>query len=178
MPSPKAIGVWGTVAGAITGGAAVLLTFVFDPTSPEGVLPEIPPFHAFLQWEAPTENVDGTSLAECVPEDPPESNCLDGYTIHVGLQPGPPFTETLEVEDQSLRNALYDGTQHGEVELFVRMTAYNRKGDVSAFSGQVSKMLSPDPTPLPDPPEPPQIYEKPVMDIARHPEGTGARIAG
>lgn len=88
----------------------------------------IPPLHAEICWQAPTENVDGTPISG-----------LDHFDMFIREGSGP--EEAIEIP-ASESCYLYDGTARGEVTITVDMTATDIEQDESDRSNQVQKTLS------------------------------------
>lgn len=115
-----------------------------DPTPPNTVC---------LEWQAPTQNVDGTPLTD-----------LDGYQVVWDLIPVTnATTNIIDIPDETLTeftspatgiNIPDPGPGGGDVDVFFRMTAYDADGNVSALSNQVGKVVS---FPDTNPPEEPTI---------------------
>ena len=110
---------------------------------------EVPVDEAHLQWEAPVQNVDGSTLPQCPPDhvegtltDP---KCLDGFVAYWGTSAGN-YTQELQVTDQAQRDLIIPESPG---TYFFVMTAYNSGGDESAYSGEVSKDISSPIVPLP-----------------------------
>ena len=100
----------------------------------------VPPLSSILSWVAPTELVDGTPMPMCIPSDPNDAHCLDGFEIHAGPASGA-YDEVIEILDQSVTTYLYDGAERGEIEVFFSAKAYLRSTERSDFSNEVSKTL-------------------------------------
>lgn len=105
---------------------------------------------ALLRWEPPTQNVDGSDLPECPPGhvegDPTDPDCLDGFVAHYGTE-SRNYTETITIEDQAQRELLLQTLP--PATYFFAMTAYDSGGDVSAYSGEVSKTIVDSSPPVP-----------------------------
>jgi hypothetical protein len=100
----------------------------------------VPPLSAILSWTAPTELIDGTPMPMCIPSDPNDAACLDGFEIHAGPVSGS-YDEIIEILDQSVTTYLYDGAERGEVEVFFAAKAYLRSTERSDFSNEAVKTL-------------------------------------
>ncbi len=127
--------------------ALLLLAFPVSALAAEVV---VPVDEAHLSWDAPIENVNGSDLPQC-PSDHVEGTltaptCLDGFNMHWGLTPRV-YTDMLILQDQAQRDLIIAGQPPGEY--FFAMTAYDSAGNVSAFSGEVSKVLTDPVGPLP-----------------------------
>jgi len=100
----------------------------------------VPPLSVILSWTAPTEFTNGTPLVMCIPSDPNDTKCLDGFEIHAGPASGA-YDEVIEILDQSVTTFTYDGVARGEVEVFFAAKAYLRSTERSDFSNEVAKTL-------------------------------------
>lgn len=131
--SCTATGAWsgarGTAGSAATGALAAESTYSLSCSGAGGnvvamlrvaVLSELT-----LNWQAPTQNVDGSTLDD-----------LAGYRIYYGASSGS-YRETLEVADpqaSSLALALSSGTY------YVVMTALDADGNESGYSNEIVKL--------------------------------------
>lgn len=77
-----------------------------------------------LNWEAPTENSNGSALTN-----------LAGYKIHYGTA-SKDYTEVVAVSNPSLNRYVIDSLQSGTY--YFAITAYNSAGVESPMSGEVA----------------------------------------
>lgn len=77
-----------------------------------------------LNWEAPTENSNGSALTN-----------LAGYKIHYGTA-SKDYTEVVAVSNPSLNRYVIDSLQSGT--WYFAITAYNSAGVESPMSGEVA----------------------------------------
>lgn len=94
-----------------------------------------------LEWQAPTQNVDGTPLTD-----------LDGFQIYWSLTLGDWVpVRMIDIPDEGLTeftspatpiNIPSPGPGGGDVDVFFVMTAYDADGNVSAFSNSVGKVVT------------------------------------
>lgn len=84
-----------------------------------------------INWQAPTQNVDGSPLTD-----------LDGYRMYFGLA-SRNYTDSVPIPDEtqtSISNVTvalpFPGL--GEHTVFVAMTAYDAEGNESAYSNEVT----------------------------------------
>jgi hypothetical protein len=82
---------------------------------------------ARLSWDAPTENVDGTTLTD-----------LDGFVVYYGST-SRNYTQTVDINDPDQTELQLDLTPG---DWFFAVTAKDADGNESAFSGEVSKTIS------------------------------------
>lgn len=104
-----------------------------------------------LEWLAPTQNVDGSTLTD-----------LDGFEVYWALTAGdfqaarkidiPDETQTEFTTPATPISIPSPGPGGGDVSVFFVMTAYDAEGNVSAFSNQVAKIISFPDTQVPAPP--------------------------
>jgi len=115
----------------------------------------MPPATLCIEWEAPTQNVDGTPLTD-----------LAGFQAYWSLTgipangPAPagqmidiPNPDQVQlIEGSGPINLPEPGPEGGTITLYLRMTAYDDDGNVSALSNQVvEEVVFPDTLP-PDAP--------------------------
>lgn len=81
-----------------------------------------------LSWEAPTENADGTQLAD-----------LKGYKVHYGSA-SKSYSEVIQVSNAGLTTYVVDNLAAGTY--YFAVTAYNSAGGESALSGEVSTKVN------------------------------------
>lgn len=79
---------------------------------------------ATLSWEAPTTNADGTPLTD-----------LAGYKIYYGQEPIK-YNETIDVGNVTTYTV---SNLSSDTTYYFAVTAYNRNGNESEFSEEVSK---------------------------------------
>lgn len=131
-----------TLLGLLIFGASDVMAACPDPAPPNTVC---------LEWQAPTQNVDGSPLTD-----------LDGYQVIWDLIPvTAATTNIIDITDENLVeftspatgiNIPSPGPGGGDVDVFFRMTAYDADGNVSALSNQVGKVVSfPDTNPPGEP---------------------------
>ncbi len=83
---------------------------------------------ALLSWTPPTENTDGSMLAD-----------LAGYRVYYGTQPGN-YTESVEIANPGLASYLIENL--APANWYFVMTAYNTSNIESAYSPEVSKVIN------------------------------------
>jgi hypothetical protein len=94
-----------------------------------------------LEWLAPTQNVDGSTLTD-----------LDGFEVFWALTAGdwqqsrkidiPDETQTEFTTPATPISIPSPGPGGGDVQVFFVMTAYDGEGNVSGFSNQVGKVVT------------------------------------
>jgi Putative Ig domain len=80
-----------------------------------------------IDWIPPTENADGTALAN-----------LAGYHVHYGTSPSS-LTQTVSIPNPGLTSYVVDNLQSGT--WYFAMTSYTSSGTESPFSGVVSATI-------------------------------------
>ena len=107
-----------------------------------------------VEWVAPTENTDGTPLTD-----------LAGFEayLNVGGPVDPATAQRIDIPDpladtlvESTVSIPSPGIAGGEVDVYVRMTAYDDDGNVSELSNEVIETVT-----FPDllPPGAPQVLQ-------------------
>lgn len=123
-------------------GLTLLALLIFGASEVYAACPDpAPPNTVCIEWQAPTQNVDGTPLTD-----------LDGYQVLWDLVPVTNATTNLiDIPDESLVeftspatgiNIPSPGPSGGDVDIFFRMTAYDAEGNISALSNQVAKVVT------------------------------------
>lgn len=126
----------GSLAGCGSGGSAPAEASGSAPVAGEGPVVAPPEGNddktqppglgsAALAWDAPTTNVDGTSLGD-----------LSGYKVHYGTSPGN-YTSTLSVGRVS--NFLIKGLAPGTY--YFAVTAFNSAGVESDYSNEIARQI-------------------------------------
>ncbi len=105
---------------------------------------------AYLSWDAPIENVDGSPLIKCVDRTPEEVtaelDCLDGYTIYYGTSPRV-YDQPEILLNETVQDYVVEPSTVGTY--FFTLTANDLDGNESAFSNEVSKLIEETSIPLP-----------------------------
>lgn len=84
-----------------------------------------------LQWEPPTENVDGTPLTD-----------LAGFRIYWGTEPGN-YTNSLPIDDAGRTSATVQlQVSQAVTTFYFAMTALDDDGNESAFSNEVARTVT------------------------------------
>jgi len=121
----------------------ILLAFLLlTPVTVFAACPDpIPVDTICLEWQAPTQNVDGTPLTD-----------LAGFEVFWGLASGdfdqsrkidiPDATQTEFTTPATPISIPTPGPEGGDVPVFFVMTAYDDDGNVSAFSNEVGKIVT------------------------------------
>lgn len=112
----------GTPATATDTSTAGTTTSTSGSTS-SGSTPSTGSTSVTLNWEAPTENNNGSALTN-----------LAGYKIHYGTA-SKDYTEVVAVSNPSLNRYVIDSLQSGTY--YFAITAYNSAGVESPMSGEV-----------------------------------------
>ena len=82
---------------------------------------------AYLLWDPPTTNVDGTPLTD-----------LAGFRVYRGTEPGV-YTEIVDIPSPEVTTYTFQGLPAG-IHYFA-VTAYDQAGNESDFSNEVSKAI-------------------------------------
>ena len=128
------------------------LVFLFAATTVYADCPDpAPDLTICIEWEAPTENVDGSTIPASGP------GSLASYRIFWSLTAGQfNVADSVLVTDPSLREfTTVEGAitvprppAGGQVDLFIVMTAINTESEESSYSNTVAKVLNfPPPVP-------------------------------
>ena len=117
--------------------------FLFAPGAVLAACPDpMPASTMCIEWQAPTENVDGTPLTD-----------LAGFQAYWSLSPitgipdptqmiDIPNPDQVELTQGAAEINLPElGAGGGVLEVYVRMTAYDDDGNVSALSNQVVELV-------------------------------------
>jgi Fibronectin type III domain len=80
-----------------------------------------------LSWDAPTENADGSALAD-----------LKGYKVHYGVA-SKDYSDTIEVANPGLTTYVVQNLPAGTY--YFAISAYNSTGTESSLSGEVSTQV-------------------------------------
>lgn len=87
-----------------------------------------------IDWQAPTLNVDGSALTD-----------LAGYLVFVGSS-SRTYLEIIAVDDPSATRATVTFSANwlapGENQVFIAMKALDERGNESAFSNEISKVIT------------------------------------
>ena len=83
---------------------------------------------ALVSWVPPTQNSDGSSLAD-----------LAGFKIYYGTFPGD-YDETVTISNPGLSSFLIENL--GNSDWFFAMTAFNSSGIESVYSTEASKTIN------------------------------------
>lgn len=129
--------------------AALLLTVT--PAAFAACPDPLPEDTICLEWEAPTQNVDGTPLTD-----------LAGFQIKYGFASRDYEADLVDVPDPSRTDQVVStngeivipspGAEGGDVEVFFAMTAYDDDGNISADSNEVTRTVTFPDTGAPQPP--------------------------
>lgn len=119
---------------------AVLLSLFAFPAFAQCPDP-LPENTVCVQWQAPTENTDGTPLTD-----------LAGFELFWGFFSGdfdqsrkidiPDASETEFTTPATSINIQSPGPEGGEVDVFFVMTAYDDDGNTSGFSNEISRAVT------------------------------------
>lgn len=110
----------GTTAPTGSGGTTTSGSGGSSPTTSTG--------NVTINWNAPTENTDGTVLTD-----------LAGFKIHYGAAPGK-YTQTITVSNPGL--ATYVVTDLAAGTYYFAVTAYSSDGTESSLSSEVSTTVN------------------------------------
>lgn len=87
-----------------------------------------------LNWQAPTQNVDGTPLTD-----------LDGYLVYFGPA-SRNYRGNVSIDDPTATSATVsfaaDWLQLGDNEIFISMTALDSRGNESAYSNEIRRTVT------------------------------------
>jgi len=119
-------GTSGSSTGAVGGGSTGTPIGGTDGSSDPGKPPSSGKA-VTLQWDAPTENVDGSALSD-----------LKGYKVHYG-QESNSYEDTIEIANPGLTTYVVDNLPSGTY--YFAVTAYNSNGHESTLSGEVSTQV-------------------------------------
>ena len=131
--------------------AALMLTATFAPQAFAECADPAPDLTICIEWQAPTENVDGSSIPASGP------GSIAQYRIFYSTTPGSfNIADSILVTDPTLREfttaegaiTIARPTDGFTQDLFVVMTAINTETEESAYSNTVARELRwPIPTP-------------------------------
>ena len=108
---------------SVTNGSSVVSLAPFDISVTNAAVQQSAAGTVTLSWRPPTENTDGTALAD-----------LAGYNIHYGTQPQD-YTNMIKVINPGIATYVIDNLPAGTY--YFTVAAYNASGTESSFSPEV-----------------------------------------
>jgi hypothetical protein len=125
-PAAADVGKYAAIEISATDGTAVTPLPAFSITVAAGA-PALAKA-VTLEWQAPTENTDGSTLSD-----------LHGYKIHYGTQ-SQAYSATISISNPSVTRYVLDSLQPGKY--YIALSAYNGTGHESPLSNEVSTTLN------------------------------------
>lgn len=86
-----------------------------------------------INWQAPTENIDGTPLTD-----------LAAFKVYIGTE-SRNYTQTISINDPSRTSATATITlpvNPGENTFYIAMTAIDDDGNESGYSNEITRVIS------------------------------------